>query len=206
MPRILAVGDLHGCVDKLQILMAGLGWNPEEDLLVFIGDYVDRGPDSAGVIEHLLGLYQWTDNIVCLKGNHEQILLDFLEGKNEQTFLFNGGDATIESYGGEEAGFPEDHFEFLISLPPYYETEDYIFVHAGLRDGIPLENQTEEDLIWIRDEFIYSDYDHGKLVIFGHTPRQEPLVMHNKICIDTGAVFGGNLTCLELPSMVFYSV
>ncbi|MDY6852862.1 MAG: serine/threonine protein phosphatase, partial [Thermodesulfobacteriota bacterium] len=101
---------------------------------------------------------------------------------------------------------PQSHYDFLESLAHYYETEDYIFVHAGLRDGILIEDQDPHDLLWIRDEFISSDYDHGKRVIFGHTPFREPLVQPNKIGIDTGAVFGGRLTCLELPGLKFYSV
>lgn len=206
MSRILAIGDIHGCLEKLQALLAGLSWDPEKDTLVFIGDYVDRGPDSAGVIQHILGLMEWSENIVCLRGNHEQIFLDFLEGKNPQTFLYNGGQATMDSYGGPDAGMPASHYEFLLSLPYYYETDKFIFVHAGLRDGIKLEEQDPTDMLWIRDDFISSKFDHGKRVIFGHTPRREPLVMDNKIGIDTGAVYGGKLTCLEIPSMSFYAV
>ncbi|MEW6266559.1 MAG: metallophosphoesterase family protein [Thermodesulfobacteriota bacterium] len=206
MNRILAIGDIHGTLDKLQMLMAGLNWDPERDLLVFIGDYVDRGPDSAGVIDHILGLRQWSDKVVCLRGNHEQLFLDFLEGRNVQAFYHNGGLATIESYGGPESGVPREHYDFFDSLPLYHETDDYIFVHAGLRDGLPLAAQDPDDLLWIREEFIYSNYDHGKLVVFGHTPTRRPVVQPNKIGIDTGAVYGGLLTCLELPSRSFHSV
>ena len=206
MGRILAIGDIHGTRDKLQMLMGAIDWDPDQDILVFVGDYVDRGPDSAGVIDHILGLMEWSGSVVCLRGNHEQLFLNFLDGRDTATFLYNGGQSTIDSYGGEDAGLPEEHFDFLVSLPYYYETEDYIFVHAGLRDGVPLDRQDEHDLLWIREEFISSTYDHGKLVVFGHTPRREPLVMPNKIGIDTGAVYGGKLTCLELPSMKFYQV
>lgn len=206
MSRILAIGDIHGCLDQLRNLLAIIDWKPEEDTLVFIGDYIDRGPDSAGVIEHILGLRQWSDKIICLLGNHEQMFLDFMEGRNTDLFIHNGGAATLESYGGWEAGLPTAHFEFLKSLPYYYETPDYIFVHAGLRDGAPLAEQDPHDLIWIRQEFIYSDFDHGKTVVFGHTPVSRPLIRPNKIGIDTGAVYGGQLTCLELPGPTFYSV
>jgi serine/threonine protein phosphatase 1 len=204
--RVLTIGDIHGTLDKLQMMMAVINWDPADDTLVFIGDYVDRGPDSAGVIDHILGLMQWSEKIVCLRGNHEQLLLDFLHGKNAQTFLFNGGQTTIESYGGPDSGIPEEHYNFLLSTQYYYETESHIFVHAGLRDGVPLDQQTTRDMLWIREEFIYSDYDHGKPVVFGHTPRREPLVEANKIGIDTGAVYGGPLTCLELPAMKFHEV
>lgn len=206
MNRILAIGDIHGTLEKLQMLLAGINWDPAEDMLLFIGDYVDRGSDSAGVIDHILGLKQWSDNIVCLRGNHEQLLLDFLDGKNIQTFLYNGGAATIDSYGGPEGGIPEEHYQFIQSLPYYYETDEYIFVHAGLRDAIPLKEQDPYDMLWIREEFIFSDYDHGRRVIYGHTPSRRPVVQPNKIGIDTGAVYGGKLTCLEIPRLVFHAV
>lgn len=206
MSRILAVGDIHGTLDKLQILMASINWDPENDLLIFIGDYIDRGPNSYGVIEHILGMMQWSDNIVCLRGNHEQLLLDFLEGHNLDTFLYNGGESTIDSYGGPDGGVPEEHYDFLVSLPYYFETDEYIFVHAGLRDGIPLEEQDPHDMLWIREDFILSDYDHGKRVIYGHTPNRKPVVKPNKIGIDTGAVYGGRLTCLEIPDLIFHAV
>ena len=204
MSRILAIGDIHGALEKLQMLMMNLNWDPTGDIIVFIGDYVDRGPQSAGVIDHILGMKQWSDRIVCLRGNHEQLFMDFLEGKNIETFLYNGGDTTIDSYGGPDSGIPQEHYDFLQSLPLYFETDEYIFVHAGLRDGIPLELQDPRDLLWIREEFIYSEFDHGRRVIFGHTPSRVPIVQPNKIGIDTGAVYGGKLTCLEIPAMVFH--
>lgn len=206
MSRILAIGDIHGTLDKLQMLLADIYWDPDKDTLLFIGDYVDRGPDSAGVIDHILGLKLWSENIICLRGNHEQLFLDFLEGKNVQSFLYNGGQTTIESYGGSDGGIPQAHYDFLRSLPYYHETDEYIFVHAGLRDGRRIHEQDEHDLLWIREEFIYSDYDHGKRVIYGHTPSRGPVVQPNKIGIDTGAVYGGYLTCLEIPGLIFHSV
>ena len=101
---------------------------------------------------------------------------------------------------------PSAHLDFLNTLQMYYQTEDYIFVHAGLREKVPLESQQEVDMLWIRDEFIYSDYDFGRRVVFGHTPFKEPLVQPNKIGIDTGAVYGGKLTCLEIPRLVLHAV
>ena len=206
MPRLFAIGDVHGRLDKLQSLMAVIPWDLEQDTLLFVGDYIDRGPDSAGVVEHILGLRQWSDRVVCLMGNHERLLLDFIAGRDNGMYLLNGGRETIESYGGQDAGIPEDHFEFFNSLPYLYETGEQIFVHAGLRDGLPLEAQDPQDLLWIRDEFIHSTYDHGRIVVFGHTPVQEPIVQFNKIGIDTGAVFGGRLTCVEFPGGYFYQV
>lgn len=203
MSRILVIGDIHGCLNKLEQLMKKLTWNPKEDTLVFIGDYIDRGPDSAGVIEYILGLKAQSDKIICLMGNHESLFLDYLAGINTDVFLINGGYDTLLSYNEDEKNIPESHLEFLNNLKPYYETKDYIFVHAGLRDGIALKDQSLKDLLWIREAFIKSDYDHGRRVIFGHTPLPRPLCLDTKIGIDTGAVFEGDLTCLELPDTVF---
>jgi len=99
---------------------------------------------------------------------------------------------------------PEDHLDFFASLEPYFETDKYIFVHAGLKQDVELKNQKPKDLFWIRGNFTKSDYDFGKIVVFGHTPFPEPLIQPNKIGIDTGAVYGRKLTCLELPRIVFY--
>jgi serine/threonine protein phosphatase 1 len=156
-------------------------------------------------------------------GNHEKMFMDFLSGVDRALFIYNGGESTLKSYLGRMENFwsgvegasddealnnlvPEQHRAFLDELHTYYETEDYIMVHAGLRDGVPLEDQSIEDLVWIREEFVYSEEDFGKRVIFGHTPFIRPLVLPNKIGIDTGAVYGNNLTCLILPDFEFVSV
>jgi serine/threonine protein phosphatase 1 len=212
MRRILAVGDIHGCFDKLTSLLDKIAPDPEEDTLLFIGDYIDRGPQSKEVVDLLIDLAQRQKNIVFLKGNHEQMLLRYLEdGEDTMSFLANGGIATLDSYlrdGPSEGEYPvpNKHLEFFKNLRLYYETDEYIFVHAGLKEKRPLEKQTEWDMLWIRDEFIHSDFDFGKLVVFGHTPFYEPLVLDNKIGIDTGAVYGNKLTCLELPAVKFHSV
>ncbi len=206
MPRILAVGDIHGCLDKLEKLMGVIKWRPDEDTLIFIGDYVDRGPDSSGVIEYILDMKKKSDNVICLMGNHEILFLDYLEGKDDRIFLFNGGVQTLDSYGGTDLDLPEAHMDFLTSLKPFFQTKNYIFVHAGLRDNVPLGRQTLQDMLWIREEFINSKFDHGRRIIFGHTPYPMPFVHDTKIGIDTGAVYSGELTCLELPAVIFYSV
>jgi len=208
--RFFAIGDIHGCLDPLEALLKVVlpKVNPEEDSIVFIGDYVDRGPDPKGVIERIIELKQQYPHTICLLGNHEDMFLRWLlTGEDLDLYLFNGGGTTIRSY--REAGrlnIPESHLDFLSSLYLYYETERFLFVHAGLRPGIPLEKQERTDLLWIRGEFIRSRADFGKIVVFGHTPLRAPLVMENKIGIDTGAVYGGNLTCVELPALRFYSV
>jgi len=205
--RIFIIGDIHGCLGMLNRLMDKIDWRPDSDTLIFLGDYIDRGEDSKGVVELMLDLINTSSLVTCLMGNHEDIFLNLLAGEDATTFLANGGDTTLESYHIDgEIRIPPAHISFFKSLRPWIELEDYYIVHAGLRPGIEIEGQTREDLIWIRDPFIFSDYDFGKKVIFGHTPFTKPLVTDNKIGLDTGAVYGNRLTCLELPRMKFHFV
>jgi serine/threonine protein phosphatase 1 len=208
--KFFAIGDIHGNLSQLEQLMEEIkpAINRSKDTLVFLGDYIDRGPSSKGVVDCILRLRREFPHVVCLKGNHEAMLLDWLlNGENYDLYLANGGGATIRSYSLEgEFKLPQEHVDFFTSLLLYYETERYIFVHAGMKAGIPLEEQDPHDLIWIRDEFILSPQDFGKTVVFGHTPLQRVYLTPNKIGIDTGAVYGGKLTCLELPARRFYSV
>ena len=209
---IYAVGDIHGCLDRLEMLLDEVQPDLEKDVLLFVGDYIDRGPDSRGVVDYVLGLQQKypREHVVCLKGNHEAMLLDFLQGREREKFLFNGGLGTLREYWGDnwdnlkELILPPEHARFYQELRAYYETPDYIFVHGGLKPGVPLPEQQEVDLLWIRGEFITSVEDFGRLVVFGHTPFKRPLVMPNKIGIDTGAVYGNYLTCLKLPQKEFF--
>jgi serine/threonine protein phosphatase 1 len=138
------------------------------------------------------------------------MLQNYLDGSDRFTYLLNGGQKTMDEYlnrsdNKEAFPIPSEHLEFFNSLQLYYQTDDYIFVHAGLREKVPLESQDKMDLLWTRDEFIHSDFNFGKRVIFGHTPFKEPLLQANKIGIDTGAVYGNLLTCLQLPEMEFFS-
>ncbi len=211
--KIFAVGDIHGCYDKLIAMMKILPWNKNNgDLLVFIGDYVDRGPKSREVVEYLVRLKKQGGDFVFLKGNHEKMLLDYyIEQKDQMLYVANGGAETIASYvegaiGSKAFVLPEEHLDFLLSLSLFCECDDYIFVHAGLRDGVALPEQLEEDLLWIREEFIYSPYEWNKRVIFGHTALETPFVTPGKIGIDTGAVYHNKLTAVELPRMKFYQV
>ncbi|MGD2127112.1 MAG: metallophosphoesterase family protein [Desulfobacteraceae bacterium] len=209
--RIFIIGDIHGCLEMLKRLMDKIDWDPDKDRLIFLGDYIDRGKDSRGVIDFILEISKIAHSVECLLGNHESILLDFLEGRDYVTFFLNGGAATLNSYRlahhieGEPL-IPEGHLSFLKSLRKWIELEDYYVVHAGFRPGVDLENQTLEDLLWIREPFIFSEYDFGKRIIFGHTPFSEPVMMENKIGLDTGAVYGNKLTCLELPALKFHWV
>ena len=211
--RILAIGDVHGCNRRLRRLLDRIEVDPHADTLVFVGDYLDRGPDVRGTIDTLKELKKTCSNVICLRGNHEAMFLDFYRGgRGEALFLYNSGMSTLDSYGITLAearsggGFPENDLRFLDSLPHFYETGEYFFVHAGVRPGILLSEQSPEDLLWIRHEFIESDENFGRTVVFGHTPLPEPLIEKNKIGIDTGAVYGGRLTCIELPSRKIYQM
>ncbi len=206
MGNIIAIGDIHGCLRPLEDLLDKIPINWEEDYLVFLGDYIDRGPDSRLVLDTLMSLKEeYGERVICLLGNHEWMFLRYLEGRDQYLYLINGGDVTLAQFIKDGiVKVPQEYISFLENLLPYWETDDYIFVHAGLRPGIPLEKQKLEDLIFIRTEFIYSEYDWGKLVVFAHTPMAHPLILPNKIGIDTGCVYGGELTALVLPEIEFY--
>jgi serine/threonine protein phosphatase 1 len=210
--NLYAIGDIHGSLDALERLMDKISPDLAQNRLVFVGDYIDRGPQSQGVVDYIVRLKNLAPlgQVVCLKGNHEAMFLDFLAGGPAEMFLFNGGLATLEDYWGdhwvdrEDLTLPPDHRQFYQDLQLYYETPDYIFVHGGLKPGVSLAEQREEDLLWIRGEFIASTEDFGRRVIFGHTPFKQPLIMPNKIGIDTGAVYGNRLTALKLPAEDFW--
>ncbi len=212
--NIYAIGDIHGNLDLLERLMEKLRPDLERDQLVFMGDYIDRGPRPKGVVDYVLRLKNLAPagQVICLKGNHEAMLLNFLGGRDLELFLFNGGLSTLRDYWGAdweaaaELVLPLDHQRFFEELRLYYETPDYLFVHGGLRPGVPLADQEEEDLLWIRGDFITCMEDFGKKVVFGHTPFHQPLRMPNKIGIDTGAAYGNRLTCLKLPAEELISV
>lgn len=198
--RLLAIGDIHGCHDQLAALLAKVKPQPS-DRLVFLGDYIDRGPRSKEVVELVLSLRQRCPDTIFLKGNHEAMLEDYLVRGERLQFLRNGGDATLASYGAAGAAeIPQAHRDFFNNLRLYYETDSFIFVHAGLRPGVQLAGQREQDLLWIREEFLSSSYDWGKTVVFGHTPRTSPLITPTRIGLDTGAVYGGLLSCCEVRS------
>ena len=221
--RLYAIGDVHGCDDLLAEahgkIAEDLAGRPVADhRIIHVGDYGDRGPDTAAVIERLAGLTIADPHLVCLRGNHDEMLLGFLSKLDEMGAIFmdNGGEATLASYGvkvgllsrfiGNHANLaerlaatmPAHHLAFLESLQPTARFGDYFFCHAGIRPGVPLDQQSPHDLLWIRREFLWSDADHGVVVVHGHTPAAEPEVLSNRINIDTGAVFTGTLTCLVL--------
>jgi serine/threonine protein phosphatase 1 len=207
--RIYAIGDIHGCYGQLIGLLGQIPIDWSRDRAVFMGDYIDRGLHSFEVVQHLIEIKAHYPETVFLKGNHEQMLEDYLSGRDRMIYLYNGGQQTLDSYlrhagGLERYPIPDAHLRFFASLQLMFETEEYIFVHAGLRQGLPPERQRAEDLLWIRENFIDSRYSFGKRVIFGHTPFDEPRVEPNKIGIDTGAVYGNKLTCVQLPEEKFF--
>lgn len=206
--RIFVVGDIHGCQAHLRALLSRMDWTPDSgDLLLFLGDYIDRGPKSFEVVETILELIEKAPNdVITLMGNHEKMFLDFLSGEELPHLFANGMAETVRDYCRDGRELNADHLMFYRNLRLFYETDDYIFVHAGLFPGKPLEEQSLMDLLWIREPFLESDYDFGKTVVFGHTPFKEPYVAPGRLGLDTGAVYGGSLTCCVLPEMRFISV
>jgi serine/threonine protein phosphatase 1 len=215
--RLFTVGDIHGCAPELEALLRGLGLTAG-DTVAFVGDYIDRGTYSSEVIDQLIALRQRKDiRTIFLKGNHEDMCLSYLgrAGHWGEAWHLNGGVATLRSWGidpqmpGSEAveALPDGHLEFLESLVPTFMTERWLLVHAGIRPDVPLAKQDEEDLFWIREDFIAQPHPLPQTVIYGHTPtRRVHVNLPYKIGIDTGCVYGGDLTCLELESGTLYQV
>ena len=220
---IYAIGDIHGRADLLEDLHRRIEADAERGradrrVLVYLGDYIDRGAESAAVIDLVLDHRPAGFDVVPLLGNHERLMLEFLDNVGHAAlWLRNGGDATLQSYGIEPGGgphldagplldlqtalierLPPRHLAFLQSLKLKHAEGDYFFAHAGVRPGVALTAQREEDLIWIRDLFLNSEADHGRVVVHGHTIRPEPEFRPNRIGIDTGAYYTGHLTCLAL--------
>jgi serine/threonine protein phosphatase 1 len=215
--RLFAVGDIHGCAAELEVLLRGLPAAPG-DTIAFVGDYVDRGPDSRAVIDQLIALRDKNGiRTVFLKGNHEDMCLAYLgrPGHWGESWHLNGGLTTLRSWGidphlpGREAAdkLPAGHLDFLEALQKTHATERWLLVHAGIRPEVPLDEQDEEDLYWIREEFIAQPHSLPQTIIFGHTPSRRVFVdLPYKIGIDTGCVYGGRLTCLEPDSGTLYQV
>ena len=212
--KIFAIGDIHGCAAKLSLLLKRLPFDPARDTLVFLGDYLDRGPQVKEALEQICRLRREGVHIVPLMGNHEYLLLEYHKTGDQALLPYLRGlglGNTLESYGGASlaqltslAFLPPEHRAFLDSLLPYWETEEYIFVHAGLRHDQPLAEQDISDLCEIREPFLNAEIDYGKQVIFGHSSFATPLVTPYRIGIDTGAVYGNFLTALKLPGEEFF--
>jgi len=222
MRKLIAIGDIHGHYRELMRLMQVLGdagMQPQRDTIVFLGDYVDGGPETRQVVEQLIAWQRAHPHWVFLKGNHEDMMLDALVANSRKYGFWDhwwgqGGRETAQSYlpAGtsdyeraimQPAEFiPPRHLDWLHGLPVTHEQDGYVFVHAGLLPGLPLGWQSANDLLWIREGFIFSDADFdGKRIVFGHTPFAEPLVMPNKIGIDTLFHSWGKLTAAELDTI-----
>jgi serine/threonine protein phosphatase 1 len=217
--RVYAIGDVHGCVERLQdmhhLIAADLAGRPvAHATVVHLGDYIDRGPDSAGVIAELLAPWPGDQppRIVDLMGNHEEMMLMALAAEDDpgraEHWLRNGGGASLQSWGlghrdGARAwwlGLPPRHLGFLRGLSLMHRAGGYAFVHAGIRPGIALERQTTDDLLWIREPFLDSEVPCEAVVVHGHTPSDAPQVRPHRINVDTGAVLGGAMTCAVLEA------
>lgn len=231
--RVYAIGDIHGSLDALNNLLdriaedqAGVGDpdlvfsengapRPDKSTLIFLGDYIDRGPESRGVIERLISLRRVHEDMICLKGNHEAAILDFLAAPNKWgEWLHWGGAETLESYGlqnvwNREEGdlaaelkeqMPQSHRDFLETLELSRTVGDYLFVHAGLKPGIALEDQQAKDLLWIRGEFHRTPKNQrpDQVVVHGHHPVKKPQDTGWRINVDTGACWTGMLTAVVL--------
>ena len=178
MTNIYTIGDIHGCLDQLQRLveLCEQDAGSQKSKFIFLGDYIDRGPDSRGVIEFLMNLQKWSpDEVICLRGNHEDLLLDALEGDDaELHWRSNGGEATLRSYGvTRTADIPSSHLNWIHSLPFLHDDSQRFFVHAGIHPERALNQQRSRDLLWIREPFLSSDKDFGRLVVHGHSPIKE---------------------------------
>lgn len=201
MTRTYAIGDVHGCLNKLVELIAlcraDAGQRPAK--FVFLGDYIDRGPDSQGVVDFLITLQRdRADDVICLMGNHEDMLLAAVDAPDwEENWLRNGGIQTLRSYSATTAaGIPQHHIDWIRNLPKFHDDGQRFFVHAGVHPGRPLARQDEHDFLWIREPFLSSTEDFGRLIVHGHTPLKtgRPDIRPNRLNLDTSAVYGGPLT------------
>lgn len=210
--EIFAIGDIHGCHTELEMLLRKLPLTADS-LVVFLGDYIDRGPRSRQVVDTILQLRQRT-NVVTLRGNHEAMLDDFLdhpESAGAGHFILNGGGSTLASYQTEPGRWemPESHRRFFKELVPCFATEEYFFVHAGV-PNLPLAQldlgEHAMQMLWIRSTFLESRFSWEKTIVHGHTPVREVEFHSNRINVDTGCVFDGYLSAVELPAKRVYSV
>jgi serine/threonine protein phosphatase 1 len=226
---IYAVGDIHGRWDLLvelhDLIRVHAQRYPDfQKKVIYLGDYIDRGPDSKRVLDELIRASLPDFTAVHLKGNHEAMLLAFLENAAQgNIWLFNGGIATLQSYGirwsdkmpyssqtlaklqkALQQQLPQTHWGFLRSLQLYHIEGDFLFCHAGYKPKVPLADQAEQDLLWIRDEFLYSPLHHEKIIVHGHTISTQPEILPNRVGIDTGAFHTGILTAAAIVDSEIY--
>ncbi|MCC7381133.1 MAG: metallophosphoesterase [Deltaproteobacteria bacterium] len=209
---IFAIGDIHGCADELDELLAELPLDAHSTL-VFLGDYIDRGPESRRVVDRILALKE-EHAVVCLRGNHEDLFAQFLEDPTSPgagLFIYSGGSATLASYADEngEYSIPEAHLAFFDNLAFSHSTAAFFFVHAGVPE-IPLEELDVVDhgptMLWTRNSFLESDYLWSRIVVHGHSPVDAVEITANRINLDTGCVYGGRLSAIQLPELRIFGV
>ncbi len=218
--RVYAIGDVHGRADLLDEVFCRINAHQAENpvlrpVTILLGDYIDRGPASRDVLDLLIAR-NLRHEMVCLKGNHEPYILEFLRRPGRlREWSMLGGRETLMSYGIKppisadaqtqiklanalKSAIPKSHVQFLVNLPSFFSCGGFFFAHAGVKPGVPLEKQRDEDLLWIRDDFLLHEDDFGKIVVHGHTPVLDLDIRHNRINIDTGAYATGRLTCLVI--------
>jgi serine/threonine protein phosphatase 1 len=216
--RLYAIGDIHGCIRQLVELIDAIdadlkAFPVKRHRIITLGDYVDRGPDSKAVLQFLIECRK-TRPMICLRGNHDQRMLEFIDVPDEvgEAFLQYGGRELLSSYGidpdtttdlaGLSKAFgrkvPREHIDFLDSLALSHVEQDYFFCHAGIRPGVPLDEQEPNDLIWIRNRFLVHQGAHPKVIVHGHTPRDTVDIQPNRINLDTECYFSGILSCVVL--------
>ncbi len=219
MKRILAISDIHGELELFNELLEKVNYNPSRDQLILLGDYIDRGPDSKGVLNRVMELKD--NGAIVLRGNHDEMMVNSVDGvlgakerweRNKGLATLQGYDSTLNIMTNPRTKEFTTHVNFIRSLDYYYETDNYIFVHAGVEPGVSMTSADTHKLVWIREEF-YEKYTGAKTIIFGHTPthllwgeRKLDVFFgeNNIIGIDGGAAYGGQLNCLELPSKKVY--
>lgn len=212
--RIIAVGDIHGMYDRFQSVYHKMDYEPERDFLIFLGDYIDRGPDSVRVLDWMLE-HAGQKNVVMLRGNHEQMLLDYADsGESGWGWLLNSGLSTLQAMKKSLFGW-QKYPDFVRKLPCHYEIEQggqrYFFAHAGVNPAKPLEQQTEDDLLWVREEY-YNHYTGEAIIVGGHTPVQAvaegqttPILKKNLIMLDTGSFLrDGHISAIDVLTREFW--
>ncbi|MBR6862168.1 MAG: serine/threonine protein phosphatase [Acidaminococcaceae bacterium] len=221
--RVLAIGDVHGMYEKLIKLMDKIRFNPDEDLLIFLGDYIDRGPDPGRCLQYIFALQQqYPDVVVCLMGNHEVMMSSYFMQKRGSynnlivdyagSWLDNGGLETLKQLDEMDAGTKEELLQWVMNLPVKYQYQDYFFCHAGVDPDVPLAVQNEFDMLWRRQQW-WEQYKGEETLVVGHTPVQKvmkltgkerrtpkPLFLANHVIMcDTGAYMsGGKLSCVDV--------